>query len=106
MAVRVSAENFAAEVLQADGIVLVDFYSDSCVPCKRIAPLLSEVAAAYPEGFKVVKVNINFDADLAEQYAVQEAPTLVFFQNGTEQARLRGLVKKSEIVEIIDTLKK
>ena len=59
MAVRVSAENFAAEVLQADGIVLVDFYSDSCVPCKRIAPLLSEVAAAYPEGFKVVKVNIN-----------------------------------------------
>ncbi|MCI5845873.1 MAG: thioredoxin family protein [Oscillospiraceae bacterium] len=106
MAVRVSAENFAAEVLQADGIVLVDFYSDSCVPCKRIAPLLSEVAAAYPEGFKVVKVNINFDADLAEQYAVQAAPTLVFFQNGTEQARLRGLVKKSEIVEIIDTLKK
>ncbi|MGN1224639.1 MAG: thioredoxin family protein, partial [Ruminococcus sp.] len=70
MAVRVSAENFAAEVLQADGIVLVDFYSDSCVPCKRIAPLLSEVATAYPEGFKVVKVNINFDADLAEQYAV------------------------------------
>lgn len=106
MAVRVSAENFAAEVLQADGIVLVDFYSDSCVPCKRIAPLLSEVAAAYPEGFKVVKVNINFDADLAEQYAVQAVPTLVFFQNGTEQARLRGLVKKSEIVEIIDTLKK
>lgn len=106
MAVRVSAENLAAEVLQADGIVLVDFYSDSCVPCKRIAPLLSEVAAAYPEGFKVVKVNINFDADLAEQYAVQAAPTLVFFQNGTEQARLRGLVKKSEIVEIIDTLKK
>lgn len=106
MAVRVSAENFAAEVLQADGIVLVDFYSDSCVPCKRIAPLLSEVAAAYPEGFKVVKVNINFDADLAEQYAVRAAPTLVFFQNGTEQARLRGLVKKSEIVEIIDTLKK
>jgi len=106
MAVRVSAENFAAEVLQADGIVLVDFYSDSCVPCKRIAPLLSEVAAAYPEGFKVVKVNINFDADLAEQYAVQAAPTLVFFQNGTEQARLRGLVKKSEIVEITDTLKK
>lgn len=105
MAVRVNAENFAAEVLQAYGIVLVDFYSDSCVPCKRIAPLLSEVAAAYPEGFKVVKVNINFDTDLAAQYDVQAAPTLIFFQNGTEQARLRGLAKKIEIIEVIDTLK-
>lgn len=105
MAVRVNAENFAAEVLQADGIVLVDFYSDSCVPCKRIAPLLSEVAAAYPEGFKAVKVNINFDTELAAQYDVQAAPTLIFFQNGTEQARLRGLVKKTEIIEVIDTLK-
>ena len=50
MAVRVNAETFAAEVLQAEGLVLVDFYSDSCVPCKRIAPLLSEVAAADPDG--------------------------------------------------------
>ena len=54
MAVRVNAENFAVEVLQADGVVLVDFYSDSCVPCKRIAPLLSEVAAAYPDRKSVV----------------------------------------------------
>lgn len=54
MAVRVNAETFATEVLQAEGLVLVDFYSDSCVPCKRIAPLLSEVAAADPDGLKVV----------------------------------------------------
>ena len=94
MAVRVNAETFAAEVLQAEGLVLVDFYSDSCVPCKRIAPLLSEVAAADPDGLKVVKVNI------------QAAPTLVFFQNGAEVARLRGLVKKAELTEVIDSLKK
>ena len=106
MAVRVNAETFAAEVLQAEGLVLVDFYSDSCVPCKRIAPLLSEVAAADPDGLKVVKVNINFDAELAEQYAVQAASTLVFFQNGAEVARLRGLVKKAELTEVIDSLKK
>ena len=55
---------------------------------------------------KVVKVNINFDAELAEQYAVQAAPTLVFFQNGAEVARLRGLVKKAELTEVIDSLKK
>ena len=105
MAVRVNAETFATEVLQAAGLVLVDFYSDSCVPCKRIAPLLSEVAAADSDGLKVVKVNINFDAELAEQYAVQAAPTLVFFQNGAEVARLRGLVKKAEL-SILYTMEK
>ena len=54
----------------------------------------------------MVKVNINFDAELAEQYTVQAAPTLVFFQNGAEVARLRGLVKKAELTEVIDSLKK
>ena len=106
MAVRVSNADFEEKVLKEKLTVLVDFYSDSCVPCKRIAPLLSEVAAADPDGLKVVKVNINFDAELAEQYAVQAAPTLVFFQNGAEVARLRGLVKKAELTEVIDSLKK
>ena len=106
MAVRVSKTDFEEKVLKEKLPVLVDFYSDSCVPCKRIAPLLSEVAAVDPDGLKVVKVNINFDAELAEQYAVQAAPTLVFFQNGAEVARLRGLVKKAELTEVIDSLKK
>ena len=106
MAVRVSKTDFEEKVLKEKLPVLVDFYSDSCVPCKRIAPLLSEVAAADPDGLKVVKVNINFDVELAEQYAVQAAPTLVFFQNGAEVARLRGLVKKAELTEVIDSLKK
>lgn len=104
MSVRVNAENFHDEVLGAGGIVLADFYSDSCVPCKRISPLLAEIEEAYPENFKLVKININFDSELAEKYRVQAAPTLVFFLNGEEKTRLIGMVKKSEITEIIDTL--
>jgi thioredoxin 1 len=104
MAARIGADDFQEAVLQAEGIVLVDFYSDSCVPCKRMSPVLAEIEEAYPEGFRLVKVNINFDAALAEQYEVQAAPTLVFFKNGEEQARLRGAVKKSDITGIIDTL--
>lgn len=103
MAVRVNVENFHDEVLNADGIVLADFYSDSCVPCKRMSPLLAEIEETYPENFKLVKININFDAELAEKYGVQAAPTLIFFKNGEEKARLRGTVKKSEIMEIIET---
>lgn len=99
MAVRVTGESFDDEVLKAEGIVLADFYSDSCVPCKRMSPLLAELEETYPDTLKLVKVNINFDGELAEKYEVQAAPTLIFFKNGEEKARLRGAVKKAEIIE-------
>lgn len=104
MAVRVSAENFEAEVLQADKAVLVDFYSDSCVPCKRMSPVLADIEDDNADNLKVVKININFDSELAEKYDVQAVPTLVFFKDGAEEARLVGAVKKSAIQDTIDNL--
>ncbi len=92
-------------MLEAKGLVLADFYSDSCVPCKRLSPILAELEEAYGDALKVVKININFDLPLAEQYEVQAAPTLIFFQNGAEKDRRKGLVKKAELMEIIDSLK-
>ena len=68
MAVRVNAETFATEVLQAEGLVLVDFYSDSCVACKKLAPVLGNAEDDYEDKVKVYKVNTNFDVELAEQY--------------------------------------
>ncbi|MDD7185555.1 MAG: thioredoxin domain-containing protein [Ruminococcus sp.] len=104
MAVRVNSENFSEEVLKADGIVLVDFYSDSCIPCKKISPVLSEAEEAYPDKLKIAKVNVNFDSEIALQYDVQATPTLIFFRDGKEQSRLRGSVGKSEINDIISSL--
>ena len=92
-------------MLEAKGLVLADFYSDSCVPCKRLSPVLAELEEAYGDALKVVKINIHFDLPLAEQYEVQAAPTLIFFQNGAEKDRRKGLVKKAELMEIIDSLK-
>ena len=92
-------------MLEVKGLVLADFYSDSCVPCKRLSPVLAELEEAYGDALKVVKININFDLPLAEQYEVQAAPTLIFFQNGAEKDRRKGLVKKAELMEIIDSLK-
>jgi thioredoxin 1 len=104
MAARVGAENFAAEVLQSEKAVLADFYSDSCVPCKRMSPLLAEIEEQFADTLKVVKININFDGELAEKYEVQAAPTLIFFKNGEEVSRLRGAVKKAEIIDEITKL--
>ena len=93
---RVSKDNFQSEVLSADTLVLADFYSDSCIPCKRLSPVLFEL--------KIAKINVNFDSELASEYEVQAAPTLVFFKNGEEKERLRGAVKKSEIIEVTEKL--
>ena len=96
---RVSKDNFQSEVISADTLVLADFYSDSCIPCKRLSPVLFELEKEY-EG----KINVNFDSELASEYEVQAAPTLVFFKNGEEKERLRGAVKKSEIIEVTEKL--
>lgn len=102
MAARVSADNFEAEVLNADGIVLADFYSDSCVPCKRLSPVIAEIEEQFGDKAKFVKININFDAELAEKYEVQSVPTVVFFRNGEELSRLNGTVKKADIISEIE----
>ena len=78
MAARVSKDNFEAEVLQAEIPVLVEFYSDSCIPCKQMSPILGDIEDDYENQLKVVKVNGNFDAELAEQYSVMVSPTILF----------------------------
>ena len=105
MSVRVNAESFEAEVLNSKLPVLADFYSDSCVPCKRLSPVLAEIEEQYADRINIAKININFDAELAEKYEVRAAPTLIFFKDGQETERLIGAVRKSEITEIIEKLK-
>lgn len=104
MAVRATEENFNAEVIENSGKVIADFYSDSCVPCKRMSPLLAEIEEENPD-VKLVKVNINFDRTLAEKYEVTAVPTLIFFVDGKEEDRLQGAVKKAQISEIINKLR-
>ena len=94
MAKRVSSEEFEAEVLGSDLPVVVEFYSDSCIPCKQLSPILGGLEDDYEDQVKVVKVNVNFDAGLAQKYEVAASPTLLFFKDGSEVERIRGLVKR------------
>lgn len=102
MALRVNEDNFETEVLKSEIPVLADFYSDSCVPCKRLSPVLAEIEEELTDSLRVVKININFDIALAEKYEVLSAPTLILFKNGTEVQRLSGAVKKADIIELIN----
>ena len=97
MALRINKDNFEEKVLKAEKPVLIDFYSDTCIPCKRMAGPLGEVEDEYEGKLEVYKVNVNFDMELAEQYGVMSAPTLVVFVNGEEKARHKGAAGKAEI---------
>ena len=96
MAVRVSKTDFEEKVLKEKLPVLVDFYSDSCVACKKLAPVLGNAEDDYEDKIKVYKVNTNFDVELAEQYEVQANPTLILFKDGQAKDRKTGALKQAE----------
>lgn len=101
MAVKANGETFETEIAESGKLVIADFYSDSCVPCKRMSPLLAE-AEEQRENVKLVKLNINFDADTAVKYGVSAVPTLIFFKDGNEVSRLTGAVKRAELESAIE----
>ena len=97
MAVRVSKEDFEEKVLKESLPVLVDFYSDSCIACRKLAPVLGNAEDDYEDKIKVYKVNTNFDTELAEQYGVLSNPTLIFFKGGQAVGRKTGVLKQVEL---------
>ena len=103
MAVKLSKDNFGAEIL-GGGIAVADFFSDSCIPCKKMSPIIAEFEEENAD-VRFGKLNVNFDAEVAEEYGVTAVPTLIFFKDGEEKARLTGTQKKAAITEIINNIK-
>lgn len=100
MAARISSADFEEKVLKADKPVLVDFYSDTCIPCKRMAGVLGDIEDEYEDKLYLYKVNVNYEEDLTAKYQVMSAPTLIVFENGEEKNRLSGAAGKGEIVNL------
>lgn len=100
MAARISSADFEEKVLKADKPVLVDFYSDTCIPCKRMAGVLGDIEDEYEDKLYLYKVNVNYEEDLTAKYQVMSAPTLIVFENGEEKSRLSGATGKDEIVKL------
>ena len=82
MAERISKVDFDEKVLQSKLPVIVDFYSDSCVACKKLAPVLGGVEDDYEGKINVYKVNTGYEAELVEEYQITANPTLVLFKEG------------------------
>ena len=102
MAERVTIDNFDEKVKNFSGLALVEFYSDSCVPCKIMSHVLSALDTQFAEKLFVAKVNTAFDSELVEQYEVRGTPTFLLIKNGEVAERFTGARKKEELEQIIE----
>lgn len=102
MAERIKGETFEEKVLKAEKLALVEFYSDSCVPCKRMSPLLAELEETYKEQVYIGKVNTGYEKELTSFYHILSTPTCIFFRDGKEVARTAGAQKKGVLTELIE----
>ena len=99
-AMHINNKNFHEEVMNSEKPVLVDFWAPWCGPCRMVVPIIDEIAAEHPE-YKVVKVNVDEEVELASRFGVASIPTLVVMQNGIEVERSVGARPKNQILDML-----
>lgn len=82
MAERLNKDSFQEKVLNASGLAIADFYSDSCIPCKKLSPILADLDEKYPDVY-IGKVNIVYEQELIESTAL--CPLQYLFSSKTEK---------------------
>lgn len=102
-ALEVNETNFEQEVKKSDTpIVVVDFWAPWCGPCRKLAPLIDEIAEEFTGKVKVVKVNTDENLKLAQEYSISGIPSILLFKSGEAVERLVGLMQKSSLVSNIE----
>ena len=99
----ITDDSFAAEVLQSEQPVLVDYWAEWCGPCKMIAPILDDVAKDYAGKLKVAKLNIDDNQETPAKYGIRGIPTLMLFKGGNVEATKVGALSKSQLTAFIDS---
>ncbi|MBN1296537.1 thioredoxin [bacterium] len=97
-------KQFQEKVVNSVGLVLVDYGATWCGPCKKLKPLLEELAGTKADQAEFYYVDAGEQPTLAQKYGVMSLPTLLFFKNGEVKDRIVGLVAREKIVDKIDAL--
>ena len=100
---HLTAQNFANKT--KNGVVLVDFWADWCMPCKMMAPVLNDVAEATDGQATIYKLNVDEQQQVAAQYGIRSIPTMILFKDGKEVERIIGVKSKEAVIASINKAK-
>jgi len=98
----IKEDSFENEVINSTTPVLIDFWAEWCGPCKEISPILEEIASEMESKIKIVKINIDENPNIPNQYGIQSIPTLIIFKKGKPVATKVGGGIKSELLDWIE----
>lgn len=101
MTIEINDSNFDEEVLKSEIPVLVDFWAEWCMPCKMVAPTVSEIAKEYEGRLKVCKLNVDEARGTASEYSIMSIPTLAIFKAGKVVDKIIGALPKDKIIDKI-----
>ncbi|GIW71271.1 MAG: thioredoxin [Planctomycetota bacterium] len=97
-------QSFETEVLQSEQPVVVDFTATWCGPCRRLAPIIEELAQEYEGRVKIAKFDVDASPETPARYRIMAVPTIMFFKGGKEVDTVQGLVPKETLKKKIEGL--
>ena len=103
MALTVTSQNFEQEVKKSNLPVVIDVFATWCGPCKMMAPVFEELSKELAEKYKLVKVNIDEERDIAIQYNVSSIPTFLFIKDGSLVGKEMGYMSKDALMKKIES---
>jgi thioredoxin 1 len=94
--------NFESVVLKAQGAVLVDFSATWCGPCKKLEPIVHDIASDYDGRLKVVKVDVDRAPQTAMKFGVLSVPTVLLFKDGNVRDQSIGLLSRKALADKVE----
>ena len=101
MVKHINQDEFEKEVLNQEGVVVVDFFATWCGPCKMMAPVVEQLAGELDGIAYVGKLNVDDNEEIAMKYGVMTIPTLMVFKNGLPAGKLIGVQPKDTVAKLV-----
>jgi thioredoxin 1 len=97
-----SANKSFSDIVGSETPTLIDFYAEWCGPCKMMGPILQDVAKSYGKDLKIVKIDVDKNANLAAKLKIRGVPTLSLYKSGNQVWRDSGVKSVTQLKSIID----